>query len=128
MSNPWLNIPLDDYEGHMSLPAVGQAQMIAEQLDHALIGCAGGNGLERIAGRPIERVVARDAVPRRGGSWFRARRCNQRRIVFWKEVLATELQALTESFSQGYVARPGTLSPALGDYFVGLAVAGADAI
>ena len=35
-SNPWLNIPLDDYEGHMSLPTVGQAQMIADQLDRAL--------------------------------------------------------------------------------------------
>jgi hypothetical protein len=50
VSNPWLKIPLDDYEGHMSLPAVGQAQMIAEQLDRSLerwaptsiavIGCA----------------------------------------------------------------------------------------
>jgi hypothetical protein len=35
MSNPWLNIPLADYEGHMSLPAVGQAQMIAEQFARA---------------------------------------------------------------------------------------------
>jgi SAM-dependent methyltransferase len=73
MSNPWLNVPLDDYEGHMSLPAVGQAQMIAEQLDRALerwaptniavIGCAGGNGLEKIAERAVERVVAVDVNP-----------------------------------------------------------------
>src|ERR1700693_5946808 len=73
MSNPWLNIPLDDYEGHMSLPAVGQAQMIAEQLDRALerwsptsiavIGCAGGNGLDKISGRTVERVVAVDVNP-----------------------------------------------------------------
>src|ERR1700733_2036112 len=72
-SNPWLNIPLDDYEGHMSLPAVGQAQMIAEQLDLglerwsptsiAVIGCAGGNGLDKIAGRTVERVVAVDVNP-----------------------------------------------------------------
>jgi SAM-dependent methyltransferase len=71
--NPWLDVPLDDYEGHMSLPAVGQAQMIAEQLDRALerwaptsvavIGCAGGNGLERVAGRMVERVVAVDLNP-----------------------------------------------------------------
>jgi hypothetical protein len=27
MGNPWLDIPLDDYEGHMSLPEVGQAQV-----------------------------------------------------------------------------------------------------
>jgi SAM-dependent methyltransferase len=73
MSNPWLDIPLDDYERHMSLPAVGQAQMIAEQLDRALdrwsprsvavVGCAGGNGLDRLMGRPIERVVAVDLNP-----------------------------------------------------------------
>ena len=71
--NPWLKIPLDDYEGHMSLPAVGQAQMIADQLDGAIarwsptsiavIGCAGGNGLERIAGATVERVVAVDVNP-----------------------------------------------------------------
>jgi hypothetical protein len=57
----------------MSLPAVGQAQMIAEQLDRALerwvptsiavIGCAGGNGLETIAGKTVERVVAVDVNP-----------------------------------------------------------------
>ena len=73
MSTPWLTIPLDDYEGHMSLPAIGQAQMIADQLDCALerwaptrvavIGCAGGNGLDRIEGRSIERLVAVDVNP-----------------------------------------------------------------
>jgi 2-polyprenyl-3-methyl-5-hydroxy-6-metoxy-1,4-benzoquinol methylase len=72
-SNPWLNIPLDDYEGHMSLPTVGQAQMIADQLDRAVarwvpksvavIGCAGGNGLERIAAGTVEHVVAVDVNP-----------------------------------------------------------------
>src|ERR1700733_5029312 len=72
-SNPWLNIPLDDYEGHMSLPEVGQAQMIADELHHAVlrwaprsiavIGCAGGNGLERIARGTVERVVAMDVNP-----------------------------------------------------------------
>lgn len=70
---PWLTIPLEDYEGHMSLPAIGQAQMIAERLDSALvrwsprsaavIGCAGGNGLDKIEERLIERVVALDVNP-----------------------------------------------------------------
>jgi len=74
MGNRWLDIPLDDYEGHMALPAVGQAQMIAEQLDLgldrwspasiAVIGCAGGNGFDKFAGRTIERVVAVDVNPR----------------------------------------------------------------
>jgi ubiquinone/menaquinone biosynthesis C-methylase UbiE len=73
MGNPWLDIPLDDYEGHMSLPEVGQAQMIADQFDRAimrwspasiaLIGCAGGNGLERIAAGTIERIVGVDVNP-----------------------------------------------------------------
>ena len=70
MSNPWLDVPLDDYESHMSSPAVGQAQMIADQFGRALerwvpasialIGCAGGNGLQKIASRTVERVVAVD--------------------------------------------------------------------
>ena len=73
MRNPWLDIPLDDYESHMSLPEVGQAQMIAEQLDLALdrwapksiavIGCAGGNGLDKVAGGTVERIVAVDVNP-----------------------------------------------------------------
>ncbi len=73
MSSPWLHIPLDDYEGHMLLPGIGQAQMIAEQLDRslrrwaprsvAIIGCAGGNGLDRIDGRSVERLVAVDVNP-----------------------------------------------------------------
>ena len=47
----WLTIPLEDYEAHMALPAVGQAQMLAEQLailierhapaSVAVMGCAG---------------------------------------------------------------------------------------
>jgi hypothetical protein len=50
-TSPWLDIPLDDYEGHMSLPTVGQAAMIADLLGRAImrwspariavIGCAG---------------------------------------------------------------------------------------
>jgi hypothetical protein len=60
MSNPWFDIPLEDYESHMSLPTVGQGQLIARQmedlvLEHepasvAVIGCAGGNGFERLVG------------------------------------------------------------------------------
>ncbi len=58
MRNPSLDIPLQDYEGHMSDPSIGQAAMLANQLELllelrmpssiAIIGCAGGNGLDRI--------------------------------------------------------------------------------
>lgn len=73
MNSPWLGIPIDDYEGHMSLPGVGQAQMLAAELDGALerwspksvavIGCAGGNGFEKIQARGIHRVIALDVNP-----------------------------------------------------------------
>jgi hypothetical protein len=72
-SSPWLTIPLEDYEAHMALPAVGQAQMLAEQLailierhapaSVAVMGCAGGNGLERFESTCVQRVVAVDINP-----------------------------------------------------------------
>jgi len=73
MSNPWLDIPLVEYEGHMSLPTVGQAEMLAEQFEillrqHtpvsvAVPGCAGGNGLDHISPAITKRVVAIDINP-----------------------------------------------------------------
>jgi predicted TPR repeat methyltransferase len=54
--NPWLTIPLADYEAHMALPQVGQAQLLADLFatelrarspsSVAVLGCAGGNGFE----------------------------------------------------------------------------------
>lgn len=71
--NPWLQIPLSDYEAHMALPYVGQAQLLSDvfglALDShaprsvALLGCAGGNGLEQVEARAIARVVAVDINP-----------------------------------------------------------------
>jgi SAM-dependent methyltransferase len=71
--NPWLDIPLGDYEAHMALPAIGQSQLIADQLDIlvrtfapssvAILGCAGGNGFERLIGTSVSRVVGVDINP-----------------------------------------------------------------
>lgn len=71
MTNPWLEIPLDDYEGHMALPEVGQAQLLSGLLAEALtafaptsvlvIGCSGGNGFDRIPATC--RVVGIDINP-----------------------------------------------------------------
>src|SRR5262245_48962892 len=71
--NPWLNVPLEDYEGHMALPYVGQAKLLSELFGSAIeqyapcsvaiLGCAGGNGLERIATTAIARVVCIDINP-----------------------------------------------------------------
>jgi trans-aconitate methyltransferase len=67
-ANPWLEIPLADYEAHMALPFVGQADLLAERLEAAVrsrspeslavLGCAGGNGFERLS--PTLRVVGVD--------------------------------------------------------------------
>jgi hypothetical protein len=73
MRNPWLDIPLDDYEGHMALPSIGQSKMLADQFEKlitlysptsvAIIGCAGGNGLERLFPGQVDRIVAVDINP-----------------------------------------------------------------
>jgi len=36
MRNPWLDIALADYEGHMALPNVGQAQILSDVFARAL--------------------------------------------------------------------------------------------
>lgn len=73
MENPWLKIPLADYETHMTSPRVAQAQMLsdifADAIEQyrpksvALLGCAGGNGLERIRADVTPRVVGIDINP-----------------------------------------------------------------
>jgi hypothetical protein len=73
MRSPWLDIPLADYEGHMALPGVGQADMLATQFAQllatwapesaAVIGCAGGNGFDRVRVAITKRLVGIDINP-----------------------------------------------------------------
>jgi hypothetical protein len=73
MSNPWLDIPLGDYEGHMAAAQVGQAGALADLFAEALafrrpasvavLGVAGGNGLDRIDSAITRRVVGVDINP-----------------------------------------------------------------
>jgi hypothetical protein len=73
MRNPWLDIPLDDYEGHMSSPSVGQLKTLANLFEEALtychpdsvaiLGIAGGNGLDRIDPHVTKRVIGIDIHP-----------------------------------------------------------------
>lgn len=70
MSSPWLSIPLQDYEGHMSSANVQQLAALAElfktALDYwrpesvAVLGVAGGNGLEQIDPATTKRIVGVD--------------------------------------------------------------------
>jgi hypothetical protein len=72
MNNPWLQIPLADYEGHMALRGIEQAQMLADIFagavqqfspkSVAVLGCAGGNGFDRIPAS-VSRVVGVDINP-----------------------------------------------------------------
>jgi SAM-dependent methyltransferase len=73
MDSPWLKIPLADYEAHIGSPSVDQASLLADifstQLRRfrpasvAVIGCAGGNGLEHIDPQATPRVVGVDVNP-----------------------------------------------------------------
>ena len=73
MRSPWLEIPLEDYEAYMALPAIGQAPLLVEELEIALrqrvpdacaiVGCAGGNGLEEVALARVRRIVGIDVNP-----------------------------------------------------------------
>src|SRR5215813_11300375 len=73
MHHPWLEIPIVDYEAHMALPSIGQAQLLATALQRtvaefqprslAVLGVAGGNGLELVERAIVRRVVALDFNP-----------------------------------------------------------------
>lgn len=73
MINPWLHIPLEDYEAHMSLPQVDQGRLLADVfvaalLKHqprsvAVLGCSGGNGFDCIDPDITRRVVGIDLNP-----------------------------------------------------------------
>lgn len=65
--SPWLDISLADYEGHMASPHIGQARLLSNVFAEALntytprsaavLGCAGGNGLEQVDIKITARVV-----------------------------------------------------------------------
>lgn len=70
MRNPWLDIPLPDYEGHMNSPNVAQLAALADLFEEALtychpesvaiLGIAGGNGLDRIDLHVTKHIVGID--------------------------------------------------------------------
>ena len=73
MSNPWLAVPLSEYEQHMSSVEVQQSGALSDlfaeaiarcrPLSIAVLGIAGGNGLDRIDGSITARVVGLDLNP-----------------------------------------------------------------
>ena len=73
MPNPWLSVPLSDYEGHMGPAGVQQlaalSGLFAEAVEIcrpesvAILGIAGGNGLEHIDRSFTRRIVGVDINP-----------------------------------------------------------------
>jgi trans-aconitate methyltransferase len=71
--NPWLALPLEDYEGHMGSAAVNQLGPLADLFGEALarlrprsvavLGVAGGNGLQHVDRTLTARVVGIDLNP-----------------------------------------------------------------
>ncbi|MDI1307641.1 MAG: class I SAM-dependent methyltransferase, partial [bacterium] len=68
--NPWNEIPLEDYENHMSHNSVGQLEVLnsltkkylnnIEPKTCLFLGVAGGNGLEHIDNNVTENVIGID--------------------------------------------------------------------
>jgi threonine dehydrogenase-like Zn-dependent dehydrogenase len=73
MADPWLSIPLADYEGHMGADNVQQLSALSGLFKRALdvslpdsvaiLGIAGGNGLEHANPATIKRIVGFDINP-----------------------------------------------------------------
>ncbi len=73
MSNPWLAVPLAEYEQHMSSVEVRQLEVLSDLFAEAIgrcrpssiavLGIAGGNGLDRIDTCISERIVGFDLNP-----------------------------------------------------------------
>ncbi len=73
MKNIWLDIELSDYENHMALPSVAQSQYLSQYFFKllesfhpktvAILGCSGGNGLERINSEEVEKIICVDINP-----------------------------------------------------------------
>ncbi|MBP5402011.1 MAG: hypothetical protein J6Y36_02510 [Treponema sp.] len=68
--NPWKDIPLSDYEKHMSLDSVKQLQVMNEIMKNQffdypvktamVLGVAGGNGLEHVDSKKYSKVFGVD--------------------------------------------------------------------
>lgn len=73
MSNPWLAVPLSEYERHMSSARIGQLRVLSDLFAEVVRGCrpesiailgiAGGNGLDHIDRSHTNRVVGIDLNP-----------------------------------------------------------------
>ena len=88
----------------MSLPSVGQARLIADELDAllkrhspasiAIIGCAGGNGFDCVVGTAVGRVVGLDLNPQ----YIEQARARYERRIPGLELYIADIQTSDELF------------------------------
>ncbi|MBI5951088.1 MAG: class I SAM-dependent methyltransferase [Chloroflexi bacterium] len=98
MTNPWLQIPAADYEGHMSSPEIAQQQFLARTFQEslgkyesgsiAMLGCTTGNGLEHIDPAVTKKVTAVDINP----EYLEILRRRHARLVAGLEVVEADLE------------------------------------
>lgn len=88
----------------MALPSVGQARLIADELDAllkrhspasiAIIGCAGGNGFDCVVGTAVGRVVGLDLNPQ----YIEQARARYERRIPGLELYIADIQTSDELF------------------------------
>jgi len=72
MRNPWLTIPPSDYQGHMSLPEIGQAWMQGEAFEAILRAHSSRSAAARgCAGHGAGVRSSRRAGGASGSEWLR---------------------------------------------------------
>lgn len=104
MESPWLAIPLAEYEEHMCHPGIYQAGFLATVLSDqlavfgpeslAVVGCAGGNGFDRIDPRVTKRVVGIDINP----DYLRTARNRYAGRFECLDLYAADIEGTTTSF------------------------------
>ena len=106
MHNPWEDIDLNDYEGHMSLDSVYQLQVLSQIMKEQfysydvrnimILGIAGGNGLEHIDKNRFTKVYGVD-VNRQFLQESRERYCHLEDVyeTICTDLLRDELQLPT---------------------------------
>lgn len=119
--NPWTEIPLSDYEAHMSHPSVGQLNLLSvltqKYLAHyqpeacLFMGVAGGNGLEHVDSRLTKKVIATDINPAYLSTCFRR---------YWQQVPGLVVQAVDLAQQTGTVERVNLLWAALIVEYIGI--------
>src|SRR5688500_18466072 len=102
MRNPWLDIPLRDYEGHMALPSIGQAARRAAGGRHSAAARRTGNRFAlalqepRVADPCHEARLARKAALPGDRGGLQGRRPSHADVIFRETVPVSDVPVVTK--------------------------------